>query len=214
MLEFLLLFLAVPILLMFTMSLQIVSMSSPRKMLKINHEGSKEILSYLDHGNRVWLNSANIECMNSYDFGSIKFSTWRFLSEKKYLIIYLVKGSLKFDIITLFSGSTSLTTSDSNNSQVFPLLKGDYKECGQCSKLSNIYEQHEISLNYLKSFLNCEVEQGPVDFESNLIESISNSMHYVRSIKFWWIKTLYWFFIRKRRYTGKTIEEQICLGLA
>jgi hypothetical protein len=163
-----------------------------------------------------WAEKNGFQRIGSYTAtGNAVVAAWGRGDEPTYFCVYvLVNNTMTFDFVTIINGDKGLTTSNSPDGCFYPTPPGDFKQVFPDYSIDEIWKKHKTTLEYLKSEHRVWAKSNYGSFEESFHEGIVGEMKYITSIPLWPLRILYWFFVRRIKMRGISVEMQISMGLA
>ncbi len=129
------------------------------------------------------------------------------------LLIIGSLGGATTNIVTRFTEGVLLITSDKRGLHESPSPPGQFFQTYQGADYFECLKQHHETEECIQRYLGIETLafDGPDDVW--ILEMIKSRVHYVRSIPFWYFKIAYWYFFRRGRMNGLSVEEQHRRGI-
>lgn len=118
-----------------------------------------------------------------------------------------------FDFVTIFDGDIMLTTNDKADSQMLPQAPRHYLQSFSAVSLDQQWCQHVQMENYLMDAGGALLVQLNKAFEDCFIDTVRKQVEYVRSLSFWPLRGIYWFFVRRKLRHNLSIQAQHDKGL-
>lgn len=187
-------------------------MSKPERHLLRNDELAPEVGERIDAANRKWIMANDYDYLAAYQFLEARFCVWQKRGTAHFLIVYAFTGKTSYDMVTNLQDDKSLTSTINGDVGMFPLVPGEYKESIEPCTLSELFDAHQKSLSILLSQRGINRSDNVPDFEASLLSAMRKQMEYVKSMPFWPLRGIYWFFVVRKRMKHKNIEDQIKLG--
>jgi hypothetical protein len=154
--------------------------------------------------------------MNTGSIGS-QISTWQRADRPTFLCRYVVTAknavNTACDLVTIFAADVGLTTCSSGDGQLFPRPAGSYSQSFSNIVLDEQWSRHVEMENFLMDAGGAQLVQLDVSFEDQFVSAIKKQVGYVRSLCLWPLCGPYWFFVRRRLWHNKTIEQQHARGM-
>ena len=138
-------------------------------------------------------------------------AVWRRIDRPTFLCHYLLRNQHRVnkvsEIATEFAFGISLSTANSIDAQLHPKAPGFYHQTFSKITLDEQWYRHIEAENYLMDEGGAQLVNTEESFEDLFLRSEQKQRKFVRSIPFWPFLILYWFFVRKRLWHGKSIRE-------
>jgi hypothetical protein len=162
-----------------------------------------------------WAKENGFEWVNSYKtFGSAVVAAWEKKGEPTFLCVYcLSNGTISRDFTTDFNDGGGLTTANSPDACMFPLSQGNYNQTFPNSTIEEQWNWHQHAIEHLKKNLNVDLSTDNPGFEKAFIKGVKGPVEYITSLPLWQFRAPYWFLVRRKRMSGKTVSELLNAGL-
>ncbi|MGF1578801.1 MAG: hypothetical protein ACFCD0_05515 [Gemmataceae bacterium] len=156
---------------------------------------------------------------NGYDFDSYyhfqcqrglkaKLAAWYNPDTKAGLLLAHIGPLVIFEFASYYEDGTEVNTSDHGDSLMLPPAPGVYNEAFPKATLDELHWRHFESRAFLE-----EVFELPHARSQTMLTSLEESTYshasYVKTIPFWWLRSLYWYFIRRPALKNKSIAAQL-----
>lgn len=155
-----------------------------------------------------WAQSCNFQFLGYYyehRTGSF-IAAWQLTDQPTFFCVYILQDRRFYDFITLYDRNISLCTGSSKDGQTLPSPPGHFVQTFTHVTLDQQYTEH----NYADTFIRGRLElilRADVTFETAFVNSLRRTAQHVRTLPFWFFRGLHWFFVRRRRLHGRTIEQ-------
>jgi len=140
-------------------------------------------------------------------------AAWQHQDKPTYFCIYVAQGDFGFDLVTLFEQDRGLTTCSRKDGHFFPQRPGAYLQSFSDITLDDLWIRHQEAEHYLIKNGHCKLHSKRCSFEEVFIKAIRKQLGYVRSIKLWPIRPLYWFLTRMSKWHNISIQLQHQRGM-
>jgi len=164
-----------------------------------------------------WAQANGFSFVGSYMIRScymagITIFAWQRTDGSSFLCQYGIANAA-CDFVTKFASDVSLTTGSTRDGHFFPRRPGAYLQSFSKIDLNEQWARHIKMENYLIDGRGVELVAPDVQFEDYFIDFIHRQMEFVMSIPLWFLRGVYWFFVRRYLYHNKTIKEQYEKGM-
>ncbi len=129
-------------------------------------------------------------------------------SSRFFAAYVLPQGKITYDLVTFFEPEGGLTTASTKDGLFLPFPPGSYTQAFSKRSMDQRWQKHLEAEAYLGRELGAMRSSISSDFEQSFLRAIRRQMLYVRSIRGWYIKAVYWYLIRKSKLANKSIEVQ------
>jgi len=137
-------------------------------------------------------------------------AAWKRADQATFLCQYLIadKGGHRsaFDLVTLFSNDVTLSTGSTADAHLFPKPPGYYLQSFSDLSLDSQWTRHASMEGYLIEKGGARLASANISLVDALSDSIRKQAAYVRSLWFWPLRSLYWFFIRLHLWHNRSIQ--------
>ena len=137
----------------------------------------------------------------------VSLFAWRHEKRPTYFVMYVIQDKITYDFVAVFNGYDGLTTGTTRDGQFLPKSPGDYTQTFEKRSLDELFNLHAASEWFLINKGGVQVQASDLSFEQAISMSCINQSAYIRSLPLWPLRAPYWFFIRRRTYHGKTVEQ-------
>ncbi len=157
-----------------------------------------------------FLSSQNFRFFGAFRFHSITLGVWTQPGSLPLHRVGLMRGpaGVVCEFITDFSDDNSLTTSRSRSAFMFPRRWGEFLQSFPRSTLDQLWNQHLQGVEFLTSREGIPVRECRGSYEERMRRAMSEQLAYIRSLPFWPVRGLYWFFVKRFLMQNKPIWEQ------
>jgi hypothetical protein len=188
-------------------------MAKPERLLRQDDASAKPIADSLSPRFKSWIEANDFVFLGAYRFTQIRFAAWRKRGGATDLIVYATPFKFACDLVTRLQDNMTLTTTVGGETGMFPQTPGDYKESVLVTNPDDLDAAHSKSLSILAKMRGVRVCDIPPSFEDALLRNARDKMTYVKSLPFWPVRGVYWYFVKRQQMRNKTIEEQIQQGM-
>ena len=112
------------------------------------------------------------------------------------------------EFITEFSDENSLTTTMTRAAFVFPRPFGSFIQSFPGAKPEELWRLHLEGEDYLTSKLAIRVEACQLPFLESFKRGVIQNLSHVTSIRFWFIRGIYWFLVKRFLLHNRPISNQ------
>lgn len=199
-----------------TVMLQVHMMLHPEKLLKRDPSATRVISDAITPETRAWIAQQQCQFIGAFRFMQVVIALWKMPAEGTYVAVLRAQNALaKMTVMEFgtFLENGELNSTNGSSTFMFPPTPGNFKESILTQSLDTLYRAHLHSLEVLNARLGLRPIPMPADMERNMIESNRRQMLYVKSLPFYPFRGIYWFFVKRHRMRGKTIEDQFRTGM-
>jgi len=144
-------------------------------------------------------------------WAGITIFAWQHTDRQSFLCQYGTANAA-CDFVTQFTSDVSLTTC-SKTELFFPRRYGEYAQSFSKIDLNEQWNRHVEMKNYLMDACGVELVAPELPFEDYFIDCVRRQMEFVMSIPLWFLRGVYWYFVRRHLSHNKTIKEQYERGM-
>lgn len=134
-------------------------------------------------------------------------SVWRHKKHPTYFLVILMSGKPILNFITGFSENLELSTASAKHFQLCPQAPGHYMQTFSKLSLDGLFDRHLASARFLTTKGGIKMRPVPWGFEEAFTRREMAQAAYLESLPLWFLRAPYWFYLRRRFYHNKTIEE-------
>lgn len=181
-----------------------------------NADRGDDVLAVIGLDN--WATEAGFEFEGCYrdDATSANLELWRHPQRGTRLARYVLRHphqlTVSLDIVSLMERHISLTTNNTSNAHLSPPRPGSYVQTFSGLSHDRLLAHHDDALRLLCQRGGQREVRSPLP-SSTLVELwAQRSLRHVRGFWFWPIRSIFWFFLRRPRWHGKSIAQQHELG--
>ena len=171
-------------------------------------------------GHHEWAKSEGLEWLGAYKHaatGPIFIAVWTHRSQPTYFLTYTHPTAGHFhDFVTLHEQGVVLTTASTKDGMLFPNAPGKFAQAFHGETKATLLRRHEEGLRYLREAFKARtlsVDLRTLKFEDVLHRAMLDQMAYVRGRPFWWARGAWWYFVRRGRVAGRTVQELVEAGV-
>lgn len=113
-----------------------------------------------------------------------------------------------FEFVTIFTGDVGLTTYSNGDGHFFPSPPMSYMQSFSVPSLDDRWARHLLMEEHLIDQGGAQLSRFDVSFEDALIRSTERLVEHVRSLWFWPLRGLWWYFVRRRQWHDVSISTQ------
>lgn len=106
-----------------------------------------------------------------------------------------------------------LSTSNSPDNFLMPAPDGMFRQVFAGAYIEDLWDQHGQAEAFLLPRLNLDTVPAPRNAYEFMCDSTRGRISYVRSLPLWPLRWPYWFFLRRRLWRNRTIEQQLARGM-
>lgn len=167
-------------------------------------------------GDDDWANTNQFNFVGNYQtkLGIVQalISAWGHTERPTFLCKYTLasqgKTKCTYDIVTKFDDEVSLTTGCTKDGQMHPRPKCFYMQSFSDFNLDSLWRKHIQMENYLMDQGGASLIGQNLDFETYFTESIRKHADFIQSIPLWYLRSVWWFLVRRHIWHDRTIEKQ------
>lgn len=142
-------------------------------------------------------------------FGTPKVVAWQHEDEATWLCAYILpEGQFQIDFVSQL-GDNWLTTGTTKDGHLFPSAEGKYIQTFTVKTADELWDLHNDAVEYLEDNRNVRVTTDNVDFAHTLETALKKQHAHITSIPLWFLRIPWWYFTRRNRLHGRTVEQQI-----
>lgn len=145
-------------------------------------------------------------------FGSL-LAGWQFRERPTFFCYYLMKDTRSLDFVTVFANEVGLTTGSADGGQLIPRRPGSYCQTFSQLSIDDLWARHVDMENYLIDEGGAELVRLDVSFKEKLAESMREEIGFLRQIRLWPLRAIYWYFTRRKARHNLSIQEQHKRGM-
>jgi hypothetical protein len=135
-------------------------------------------------------------------------AVWQRPDRPTLILTYAVSKPGIMDIATEFADHVSLTSGTTRDGQLFPKPPCVYHQSFSDVAFEQLWSMHIEMENYLIDAGGARLIPQKIDIEINIADDALRSNAYVRSLPFWYLRTAWWFFVRRYRWHGLSVKQQ------
>lgn len=139
---------------------------------------------------------------------TVFIAAWQLGGVSTFFCMYGVRNRYGYDFITYLTPNRTLTTTNTRDGLLLPNRPGRYEQAFENTDFDTLWRRHQESLAYLQTTGNITPGPMTMTFQESFTGDLVGQLRYVRSIPFWPIRGLKWYFINRARLVNKSIEEQ------
>jgi hypothetical protein len=136
---------------------------------------------------------------------------WTRQADATHLGHYIIQRQSYFDFVTLFDNKIGLTTGSTPGAQLFPKWPGSYSQSFSSKSLDQQYALHHRAVDYLKGN-GARMRTDAVNTRAHFDLSIQKQLAWVKTYRFWPVRAIYWFWIKRFLRHNVAVEEQVRRG--
>lgn len=201
-------------------------MSEPERWMGPAGTDLSQAASQAMEDHQAWAQRHGFEWVDSYAIQVLSASTtyilvWRHSTEAIMFAVWLAEtGTRARMCCELGTGfiegdGVSLSTVNDRGGLALPFAPGQYVQCFPGRSLDELLEKHRAGMEELAERLGTDLERAesePPIFDS-LCEQMRRRFRYVRSLRLWRLRLLWWSLWRPWVLAKYSIEEQIVRGI-
>ena len=137
---------------------------------------------------------------------SVVMAAWKHKAEPTFLCHNLLQTFGSLDLTTLLSGARTVTTT--SIAEAFPRPPGSYAQSFPGADLDQLWQRHTEAKSYLLNLGGAKLDRADRPFEHHICQETRGQSEHIRSYSLWQLRTLYWHYVRKRRWRNLSVTEQ------
>jgi hypothetical protein len=196
---------------------QVRAQAEPQRLLFQNGVAGAEVRAKMNADVRDFVQRREWTFLGGWSFQNVSLGAWQMPRSKTRLFGYLAPGVTLneplWEFTTTFAPGRSLTTTGGRTGAMYWCSPGCFKESIPLKSMEQLYESHQKSLALLRSIINLDEQPDHRTVEQALCDSLRNDVQTARRRLFWPVRLLFRLFFNKHRMYGKTIEDQLRLGM-
>ncbi|MHC4067332.1 MAG: hypothetical protein ACYSUI_22910 [Planctomycetota bacterium] len=122
------------------------------------------------------------------------------------------ESGTSFDFVTVFEGPHGLTTATVKDTHFFPSAPGDYKQSFSDLSHDERWQRHAEAVNLLVGVHRMQLARALPPLIECFEQAVRGQMKYVRTLRLWPLRGVYWFFWKRSRWHGLSVAKQFELG--
>lgn len=131
-------------------------------------------------------------------------ASWINIQEKTRMLLYISGNVKNIDFVTKYSDFCNLTTASTVDAMMLPFPPSDYVQSFTKIGIYAQYYKHLEARELLEKKRNI-VPILPSNLLSELSKSSKRQANYIMSLPFWYLRGVYWYFIRRNSKVNKRI---------
>ena len=153
-----------------------------------------------------------VACSTLNAMRNVLITAWQHRERPSYICIYHVANQRNYDIVTRFSDDIVLTTGSTADGMLLPQPPSSYIQCFVGRNLKKMWEKHGEAERFLmEEGATLSTDNRP--FDEVFIEAIHRQSEHVQTIPFWPLRGLYWYLIRRKQLSNKTVRQLVTAGV-
>ena len=183
-------------------------MSEPEKMLIRLNTLPPQYQQIVD-GHRDWLRGKGLEPVMTRQFGRIQTVTFQQKGTNRFFSFYFHRRAT-VGVETYFDDTecTCLDTSTSGSVGMFPSRPHQYQQSFPNASPEEAWQRHLEAEAYLVKKFGLRQRPLTLTYEEILLKAVRLRMQFVRSIPFYPVRALYWYFVSRGKAAGRSIQQQ------
>lgn len=165
---------------------------------------------------QAWAEGEGFVWVGAYLFkatATMKLAIWQHAEHAAYFCVYQHANGKNTDFVTILNPHISVTTGSTKDAMFLPTAPGSFAQAFAGLSLDEMFDRHLVAEQHVMDRLSMKVQPLHDAFEQVLVGAVSRQMAYIRSIPFWPIRAVHWYYIRRSRLTGLSVSEQEQRGL-
>lgn len=208
---------AMLVMLSLAMYAQVLTQAEPQRFLFPNGVAGAEVRQKMNADAREFVQRRECPFLGGWTFQNVSVAAWQLLNSRTRLYGYLAPGVTLnqplWEFTTTFGPGRSLTTTGGRTGQMYWCSPGCFKESIPLRSMEQLYESHQKSLALLRSIINLDEQPDTRTVDQAMCHSLLNDVKTARQRIFWPVRLLFRLLFNKHRMYGKTIEDQLRLGM-
>jgi hypothetical protein len=157
-----------------------------------------------------WLSGNGFKPLGVFRISNIDLAVWQREGERTYLSIYFtLQGKQLVDIESMLDNGGGVVTGNMSECLSLPTRPGVWKQCMAVESVAELCRHHNLATFFLTQSVGARPSRELFDIELEIVNATKAQCTYVRSIRFWFLKLPYWYFVRRNQLFGVTVREQI-----
>lgn len=186
--------------------LQVRKLSEPEKLMFPLDDGLTQSEQQIILAHREWLNSVNLQYLTGFRFGTIRVAVFQQTGTQRFFSFYFHQ-KLSFSIETYFDDLTCVDTGTSGSTGLFPRRPGNYKQSFPGVRADVAWQFHLDAEDYLARKFGFQTRPLSQPYTQVLLNVMRLHMQYVRSLRFWPVRGVFWYAFSRGRMSNKTAQE-------
>ena len=176
-----------------------------------NPAAMPEIDRALPESFRRLLEAEGFQFNKAYAFHATRFGVWIQRSPAIPLRTFCL---MKNGVVTVcefgtdFTDDVSLTTTRTNAGFILPQIYGRFGQAFPKMSAEQLWEAHQRGEEYIASTLGVRAAAFQLPFLEAFREGISRKMRYVMSHRFWYVRGIYWYLVKRFLLQNRPIWTQ------
>lgn len=159
-----------------------------------------------------WAEEEGFEFAGTFLLGGVMsalIGVWQQAGEGRFFCPSFIGGRLTYDLVTVFEGDAGLTTASTKAGQLLPCPPGSFMQAFERTTVREQWKKHRAAEEFLVSGGRVRRRSSPVAFEEVFTDSVRRHMAYVRSLRFWPVRAVYWYFVRQNVLKNRSVQQQV-----
>ena len=152
----------------------------------------------------LWASVHGFNRCDVFRFEKLTVTTWIRQDNCCVLTAMITAGVRAHDLVTFLDGARSLTTTDNKGGMFFPRKPGAFLQ-GFKVDLDELHRRHEEGVHFLETKQMRQIPLG-VPLQEAIVRGLREERAHVRTIPYYPVKGIGWFFTRSLRF-NKAITE-------
>lgn len=144
--------------------------------------------------------------------GTTRITAWSQPDKHRFFCVYSIEGKTTWDFVTEFEGDVSLTTGSTKDGQLMPDAPRSFTQVFEGTPVHGLWSEHVKSEEFLMKASGLRQRSRPISFEDSFIGGTKAQVAYIRSLPFWPLLGVYWYFVRRHKLKNRSVEQQFQLG--
>lgn len=137
---------------------------------------------------------------------------WLHQRRPTFFAVYNIQGKTLYDLVTVFNDRVDLTTGSTRDAQTIPKPPGHYGQSFDVNGPDALLNHHARAEHYLQTEGGAQMSATDLDPAHAIQKSIQEQVTHVMGLPLWQVRGPIWYFVRRNRWHGVSIEEQVRRG--
>ena len=132
-------------------------------------------------------------------------ASWQNDREKTRTLLYVAAGKTLTDFVTLYNDATSLTTGSTKDVFTLPLPPTYYLQAFTGLDTNALYQKHLAARSLIESATGMKPVLRKDQVLVEVASALRRQMEYIKSIPAWYLRGVYWYFVRRYLKVNKPV---------
>ena len=168
-----------------------------------------------DHAGRcadeAWLEQQGFRRAGVLENFMSRVAGWSHEREARFVAVYFVGGQCVIDLVTEFGDGIILTTASTRDGMIIPRPRGQYMQAFPKLGVRQLFEKHRAAEASVREAERPGTAAAP-RFEEAFQSAVEKEARRVLSRPWIWMLIPWWYFVRRHRWVGVTVPEQLSRG--